>query len=221
MDKVRNSPYLKVKIIGTHDNCWSNKLDFNIKLINFQVIGGYVRSTLLVPRFKRRKTLKLLKDYYRIFIINNYQDFSSKSLITITKDLRDFSILNTLYKYPTIFLNNQYLNDGKEVWEFVTFSSVYNEIINELKGQLTIKKIEVSNYIPLLKPNLNSKEIQILYMAFKKGFFDFPRKTSIRALSKLLNIDEATLTYYLRAAERKLIQNVIDGDINDNKNDLV
>jgi predicted DNA binding protein len=134
MGSIKDSSYIRIKIIGTHDNCWSSNLDFNIKLVNFQIIGGYVRSTLFVPKYKRRNTLKLLRDYYKVFVINAYQDFSSGSLITITKNLRNTSILNILYNYSVIFLNNQYLSNGKEIWEFVVSREMYDEVIKKWRS---------------------------------------------------------------------------------------
>jgi predicted DNA binding protein len=88
-----------------------------------------------------------------------------------------------------------------------------------MEEQLSINHVEVSTYIPLFKSNLNNKELQVLQKAFENGFFDFPRKVSVKELSKSLNMNESTLIYYLRRAERKLIKSIMDSEI-DEKNKL-
>lgn len=68
-------------------------------------------------------------------------------------------------------MNNQYLSNGKEIWEFVVSREMYDEVIKKMEEQLSINHVEVSTYIPLFKSNLNNKELQVLQKAFENGFF--------------------------------------------------
>jgi len=53
---------------------------------------------------------------------------------------------------------------------------------------------------------LTDRQEQVLYLAYKMGFFDFPRKTSLKELSEILGIKEATLSEILRRGVKKVIQ---------------
>ncbi len=53
---------------------------------------------------------------------------------------------------------------------------------------------------------LTDRQEQVLYLAYKMGFFDFPRKTSLKELSEILGIKEATLSEILRRGIKKVVQ---------------
>jgi hypothetical protein len=55
---------------------------------------------------------------------------------------------------------------------------------------------------------LTGRQKEILATAISLGYFDFPRKISLTALSDKVGIRPSTLSEVLRSAERKIIENV-------------
>jgi predicted DNA binding protein len=55
---------------------------------------------------------------------------------------------------------------------------------------------------------LTGRQKEILATAISLGYYDFPRKISLTALSDKVGIRPSTLSEVLRSAERKIIENV-------------
>jgi len=53
---------------------------------------------------------------------------------------------------------------------------------------------------------LTDRQEQVLYLAYKMGFFDFPRKASLKELSEVLGIKEATLSEIIRRGVKKVVE---------------
>ena len=52
---------------------------------------------------------------------------------------------------------------------------------------------------------LTDRQEQVLYLAFRLGYFDYPRKTSLEELGRILGIKESTLSEILRRALKNVI----------------
>ena len=95
--------------------------------------------------------------------------------------------------------------DGKVQWTLV-FSE--KDSLSQL-----IKKLEkVHHDAKLVKlSSINDKEIltsrqgEIIRIAFEKGYFDYPKKITIRELAKMFNISISTLSEILRKGQRKIM----------------
>ncbi len=53
---------------------------------------------------------------------------------------------------------------------------------------------------------LTSRQEQILYMAFDRGYFDFPKKTDLEELADQAGVKPSTLTEILRRGQRKVLE---------------
>jgi predicted DNA binding protein len=51
--------------------------------------------------------------------------------------------------------------------------------------------------------------LEILNTAYELGYFDFPRETDLKELSRRLNMSESTVSYHLRNIERKILSNIL------------
>jgi predicted DNA binding protein len=72
-----------------------------------------------------------------------------------------------------------------------------NGCIVELKSKTHLGK----------KTILTSKQEEIIKIAFERGYFDYPKKITLRELSKILKISFSTLNEILHRGEKKIIQN--------------
>ena len=70
-------------------------------------------------------------------------------------------------------------------------------------------EIKADDYDPVSVVALNSQELEILNTAYELGYFDFPRETDLKELSRRLNMSESTVSYHLRNIERKILSNIL------------
>ncbi|HDY74372.1 MAG TPA: bacterio-opsin activator, partial [Euryarchaeota archaeon] len=55
------------------------------------------------------------------------------------------------------------------------------------------------------KEELTKRQEDILKIALEKGYFDYPKRTSIRELAKLFGISISTLSEILRSGQKKVM----------------
>lgn len=119
-----------------------------------------------------------------------------------------------------IFYNPQYIivkpilvsKDGWEYWEVACLDrKELNKLINAASthyhGQLSeIKEEKLKNITSLeLTPRLTEKQMESLTLAFKEGYYNYPRNLTLPELAKKVKRSYTTFQEHLRKAENKLI----------------
>ncbi len=101
---------------------------------------------------------------------------------------------------------------GPELMEWTVLSS--NENLNRLLKELESTGVEAKlKKVIQLKTEraLTTRQEEIIQIALEKGFFDFPRRTSLRSLAVELGISGAALSEILRRGERRIYQEYFRG----------
>ncbi|MEM0497640.1 MAG: helix-turn-helix domain-containing protein, partial [Acidilobaceae archaeon] len=85
----------------------------------------------------------------------------------------------------------------------------YKVKVNKLTAQLRENNIDfevicMQSYSNMR--NLTTKQVRVLLVAYKMGFFEVPKKANLEDLSKFLGIKPSTLDEILRRAVKKLIE---------------
>lgn len=57
------------------------------------------------------------------------------------------------------------------------------------------------------RPTLTGRQKEVVKAAVSQGFFEFPRRTNLTELSKLVGVKPSTLSEILRGAERRIMEN--------------
>lgn len=97
--------------------------------------------------------------------------------------------------------------ERKEVSEFIKKVEKYFDNYKLLK----FVEIKIDNvFFPRLMPNLTDKQKQAIETAIQKGYYLTPRKVGLRELAKCMNVSLSTYEQHLRAAEEKLIPNILN-----------
>ncbi len=119
-----------------------------------------------------------------------------------------------------IFYNPQYIRtkpvhlstDGWEYWEVACLDrKELNKMITAAKkhyhGKLfSIKKEKLKSISSLeITPALTEKQFEAIKLAYKKGYYNYPRKLTIPQLAKNIKKAYSTFQENLRKAENKLI----------------
>jgi hypothetical protein len=67
-------------------------------------------------------------------------------------------------------------------------------------------------FVAALTDRLTDRQLTALRSAYLSGYFDWPRPVSGKELSASMDIDRSTFHQHLRAAQRKLLEQLFDGD---------
>ena len=65
------------------------------------------------------------------------------------------------------------------------------------------------------RPSLTERQREIMVTAVSKGYFEFPRKTNLTELSKLVGVKPSTLSEILRGAERRIMETAFAAPLED------
>ena len=97
------------------------------------------------------------------------------------------------------------LGDGSVEWKLITGGegSLVHLIDNlEMNGC----EVELKNTVNLSTENiLTKRQEEIIQAAFQKGYYDCPKRITVKELAKIFDISQSTLGEILQRGERKII----------------
>ncbi|QOJ79184.1 helix-turn-helix domain-containing protein [Infirmifilum lucidum] len=79
-------------------------------------------------------------------------------------------------------------------------------LLEKLPHEMVIKETCLTGLRIAVDNIMTSYQRLILAEALKRGYYDWPRRTSLSELARLLSISKTTLSEHLRKGERKLIE---------------
>jgi predicted DNA binding protein len=106
---------------------------------------------------------------------------------------------------------------GYEYYEIGSWEkSELSEYIKKTKSKipqtellkLTNSKID-NIFFPKMMPDLTDKQKQAIELAIKSGYYESPKKISLRQLAKQSKLSLSTYQQHLSTAERKLLPNIL------------
>ena len=94
---------------------------------------------------------------------------------------------------------------GKVDWTLVlSDKEVLKDIFDHLK-----KKSVVAELVKLTKiddkESLTERQDKITHVAFERGYFDYPKRISLRELARMFDVSPSTLSEILRKGQRKIV----------------
>lgn len=140
----------------------------------------------------------------------------SKVIFTLTKEKSFLKTYQTIYNPKFIYVSPVYnSSDGFEILEIACWErQPLEDLIKVLeKAQTTIhfevlrfeeKKTE-DVYVFGLFPELPEKQKQAIELAYKNGYYQFPKKTNLDNLAKTAKISKSTFQENLKKAEARLM----------------
>jgi predicted DNA binding protein len=100
--------------------------------------------------------------------------------------------------------------DGKLEWTLLGSNTMLQSLLKDLQKAdvealvLSVSKLEEEQ-------ELTARQEYILQIALEKGYFEFPKKVTLRQLAKILEVSPATLTEVLRRGQKRVIQEYFKG----------
>jgi predicted DNA binding protein len=95
--------------------------------------------------------------------------------------------------------------DGKVEWTLVlSDKSVLKNIFDHLKSKGVeadlVKLTKIDD-----KESLTERQDKITHVAFERGYFDYPKRISLRELARMFDVSPSTLSEILRKGQRKIV----------------
>ena len=197
--------------------CEKNKIDFYANPLTNYEKGNKINLLVsgIISGSEENKNLwckEILKDK-RVKFLERYKDFVFVQVIhPISRESRN---------EIKVFYNKQYIlvkpvHVSKDGWEYWEVACVDRNELNKVvevackyySGELfSIKREEIKNISNLeYSPNFSEKQSEIINLAHKEGYYNYPRKISILELAKKIGKSYSGVQENLRRAENKLIE---------------
>ena len=123
-------------------------------------------------------------------------------------DIEGCDLCKTVLSSGSFLISGKNVEDYTIIYSFVTPNFfAYKKILSTLESHgLEPKVLEIGKFTPKGEV-LTEKQERVLWLALKMGFFDFPRKISMKDLAQRLGIGLSTLSEITRRGTRRLLQN--------------
>lgn len=95
--------------------------------------------------------------------------------------------------------------DGKLEWTFLGSDTTLKKLLKQLEGARIVAEVMKVSRLQE-EDELTARQEQILQIALEKGYFEFPKKITLRQLAKTLEISAGTLTEILRRGQKQVLQ---------------
>ncbi len=112
-----------------------------------------------------------------------------------------------------VFLLSAHTTEDKRIEWKVAFSN--REDLDKLIWDMQstgsdVELVRVSNAIDD-GLRLTDRQLKIVEVAFKRGYYDYPKRISIRELARIFGVSTATVSEILRRGQRKIIKEHFEG----------
>jgi len=211
----------KLKLFDEEDIYTTITKKFNVTLLGYP-ISHYKKGKKIFliscgilqgDEENKKKFLKDMRRDERIKKLDFKKDFLTiLASQPITKEIGFFYNPAIIYIKPVINAP-----DGYEYWEIASWEraelmKLINTAIKKYKGELlTIKQTKLEDiFLPHIMPKLTNMQKKVIELAYKSGYYSYPRKTNIKKIARQLRISFATCQEHLRKAEIKLLPLMIE-----------
>jgi len=211
--------YLKFKI--RHKDCILAPLAEKYNLgIEFYPLGHYQEGkyiyTLAIHMLRGdekdiKKYLRELKKNPKVVRIE-----ISKVIFTLTKEKASIGTYQVIYNPKLLYVTPGYNSeDGYETWEVACWDrKPLEKLIKVMEKASTTTYFKILRfeekdiddiYLLRLFPELPKKQKEAIELAYKAGYYQFPKQTNLDKLAKLTKVSKQTFQENLKKAEAKLM----------------
>lgn len=192
-----------------------NVIDTGISFNIYQEKGKTYSPQINTVHGEDKDIKKFLKDLKKDKRIANLE-IEGNSFFCI--EVRKEKIPSTFKTEKIIFVKPIFVDEkGYETWEIASWKkSILIEFMNRVEKEvehIEILKLQQSKltdvYYPHLMPKLTSSQKRAIELAFEHGYYNFPKKTDMEKLAKIMKISAPTFCEHLKKAEKNIMPDVI------------
>jgi predicted DNA binding protein len=193
-----------------HRDCWHFRLSrslaatiivkYTYMLPNSQLYGY---QTIVTPRIGELEAfLKTLPQIKKYVILSRAADRAE--VITWAEQS---SIIDNIIRKNCVFIGPTIVRDGVENWHIMAPTrEELQEVVAGLEQCAEIAYIRNAEGAET-EVGLTERQMNTLKTAVELGYFDTPRRASIKDVARKLDISPSTAVEHLRKAEKKVLEN--------------
>jgi predicted DNA binding protein len=193
-----------------HQNCWHYKLSRALKatitvkytyMLPNKQLYGY--QTIMSTRIGDLETfLQSLPEIKKYAILSRSADRAE--VITWAEQS---SIIDNIIKKNCVFIGPTVVKDGVENWHIM--APTREELQDVVAGLEQCAEIAYlrNTESPESEMGLTERQMKALKVAVDMGYFDTPRRASIKDVAATLKVSPSTAVEHLRKAEKKVLEN--------------
>lgn len=116
-------------------------------------------------------------------------------------------ICNTILSQGAFLISGRHLREHRMIYEFIVSGhEVFKQIISMLESLgFNLKVLSLTRH-DYKEGILTEKQENVLWLALRMGYFDYPRKINTKELAQTLGIVPSTLSEIVRNGIRKLLE---------------
>ncbi len=202
--------YITVSVGIRHRNCWHYKISRALKATII------VKYTYMLPNGQlygyqtiMSNMIGELEPYLR-----SLPEIKKYSLLSQSKDRAEVitwaeqnSIVENIIKMNCVFVGPTIVKDGVENWHIMAPTrEELKQVIDALEQCSDIAYIRNGDSFGD-EEGLTDKQAQALRAAVESGYFDTPRRASIKDVADRMGVSPSTAVEHLRKAEKKVLEN--------------
>ncbi|NOY10925.1 MAG: hypothetical protein GXO67_02305 [Archaeoglobi archaeon] len=111
------------------------------------------------------------------------------------------------YEYWTILIDEEKLSDTLN--RLLEIDGIDVEVLS-IANLKSFEDEEEEDVVSQISRKLSMKQKRVLIEAYRRGYFEWPRKTSVDELARSFGIAKSTCLHHLRIAESKIMKKVIE-----------
>ena len=212
--------YLKFKL--RHDDCIFAPLvtKYNLAIEFFplkqNMKGNYLcTSAIHIAKGEEKSIKRYLKDLKKSPRVME-MEVSKDIIFTLTKEFTDKESYEAIYNDKILYITPGYNTpDGYEGWEVASWSrKPLENLIKAMEKAKNVTHFEILRfeesgldevYILQLFPNLPKKQREAIELAYKLGYYKYPKKTNLDKLAEISRVSKQTFQENLKKAESRLM----------------
>ncbi len=177
--------------------------DFVFSITSMSLINEEICNILIEIK---GKDIKLLREKLKSHSSINENSIITETASSVLLNVKSKNpiLLNIFNKEEVIPIYPINIQNGWSEWHFFATRERITAVFEDFKDEgINVELKSVGKYKAQNK--LTDRQLEILDLARRKGYFEIPRKITLNNMAKVLNISPSTLSESLRRINKKLM----------------
>ncbi len=165
----------------------------------YYITGDATKFDNICQAIKKSKGYQFIKEIER----------SPETLLLLVVLHQQSYIQNIIQKYHGFLIDIHTVSGGYEYWHIGVIDRIsIDKMIQEFEKMGELKVLSIGK-VDFAHANISKQQKRILLYAYRTGYYELPRKTTIAKIAHALKLSPATVGEHLLKAENRLMQRAI------------
>lgn len=201
--KVRHKGCFETRFSATFPDYYITVVDIQSthprkKQYFYYITGNPKKFSLIVKYLKKSKGYTLVREI----------EHSNETLMLLVVLNQSSYIQNAIQKQHGFLIELHAVYGGWEYWHIgVVDKSAISIMLKEFKKMGELKIIYIGE-VEFANTLLSKQQRKVIMYAYEQGYYELPRKITMKQIAKALKLNHSTLGEHLLKAENKLINSM-------------